>query len=113
MSAESNVYTVLSAVGTVYPGVCTLEPPPSTFIVYQRISSVPNNTLIGGAPAMTWVRMQVDYYARSYPAVKALADSGRAAMQAAGFTTHQQNEMDLYEAEVKYFRVTQDWMVWQ
>lgn len=113
MSAEANVYAALSGLTTVYPGVCTAEPPPSSYAVYQRIASVPELTLAGGTPGMTWVRMQIDAYARSYPAVKALADSLRAAMQAAGFTNHQDNEMDLYEQEVKYFRVTMDFMVWQ
>jgi Protein of unknown function (DUF3168) len=113
MSAEANIYTVLSPLAKVYPGVCTDATQPSQFIVYSRISTVPQNAIVGGAPGAAKVRMQVDAFARSYPAAKALADSIRGAMYAAAFRNWQDDEQDMYEADTKLFRVSMDWFVWQ
>ena len=116
MSAESDVYAALSGVANVYPDVCTAEPPPNQFIVYSRISSVPHsNTLAGGYPALWLVRMQIDIYARSKPAVMALAESARTAMYASSIKGFIQTDGQPpgYEGEVKFYRWSLDWMVWQ
>lgn len=84
-------------------------------IVFSRISTVPENDLIGDAPGIAIMRMQVDCYESNYFAAHTLANNVKAAMVAAAVAKTISNtlasEADLYEAEVKQHRVTLDFTV--
>lgn len=81
-------------------------------IVYARVSSNPQNRIEGGA-SLDQVRIQVDCYDLTYADAKNLSALVRAAMEAAAFKATLQFDTDLYESEVKVYRVTMDFYVWQ
>ncbi len=87
------------------------EKPTFPAIVYSRISSLPFNTIVS-ASTLDQIRVQVDIYANTYSAAKTLAASVRTAMEAAAFKATLQTDQDLFEPDVKVYRVTQDFYVW-
>ena len=113
MSIEQDIYTALSGIagGRVYPLVI---PENSTMpaISYLRIASTPENTLDGGA-TIDQIRIQVDTYAKTYAEAKTVSASVRSAMESASFKGTLQTDQDLYEPEVKLYRVIQDYYVWK
>ena len=114
MTIETTIYTALSSLasGKVYPLVAP-EKVSAPYIVYSRISSTPENTLDGGA-TIDLVRIQVDTYANTYSAVKSLAESVRSAMESsASIKATLQSDQDLFEPDLKFYRISQDYYVWQ
>lgn len=113
MNIETSIYAALSGLanGRVYPLVA---PEKVTFpcIVYSRISSTPENTLDGGA-TIDLVRIQVDTYANTYSAAKVLAGSVRSALENSNVKATLQTDQDLFEPDLKVYRVSQDYYVWQ
>lgn len=113
MSAETATQLVLAplATGKVFGG--TVDQGVSLpHIVINRISSVPENNLVGGTPALAQIRLQVDVYADSYKGAKDLAESVKTAMVAAQSPTFPNwliSDNDVYENEVKQYRVTMDY----
>lgn len=87
------------------------DKPATPYIVYQRIASVPENTLSDGVP-IDQTRLQVDSYADDYLSVQNLATSVKAAMAAAFPQSTLQLEQDLYEQDTKLFRVMHDYSIW-
>lgn len=77
----------------------------------QRITLSPSNHLAGDGAA-DQNRVQVDHYAETYAAARAMADAARAALVAAGHLL--QLEFDNYESATapELFRVTQEFQVW-
>lgn len=87
------------------------EKPTFPGIVYSRIANLPFNTVV--APStLDQVRVQIDSYATTYSAAKSLAASVRTAMEGASFKATLQTDQDLYEPDVKVYRVSQDFYVW-
>lgn len=80
-------------------------------ITLQRISLTPNNHLRGDA-GLDANRVQLDAYAETYAAARAVADACRAALVAAGHLL--QTEFDSHEPETDpdLYRVTQEYNVW-
>jgi hypothetical protein len=113
MTIETTIYTALSSLasGKVYPLVAP-EKVAAPFIVYSRIASTPENTLEGGA-TIDQVRIQVDTYANTYSAVKSLAESVRSAMEGSGAKATLQTDQDLFEPDLKLYRISQDYYCWQ
>lgn len=115
MTIETSVFTVLSplALGRCFAGVVD-QGASLPHIVFLRVSSVPENMLIGGAPPMSQIRLQVDVYGATYKEAKALAESVKTAMQVAQttFANWLISDSDLYEAEVDQHRVTMDFGLW-
>lgn len=110
---QEQLYTALSGLagGQIYP---LLAPQTVTapFVVYTRISGTEENTLASGQPIQN-TRLQIDSYDVSYANVQALADAVKAAvMGMSGNPLPITAATDLYEAEVKLFRVTQDFGFW-
>jgi len=114
------VYTALAPLvaSAVYPGVApdgTLPP----YIVYSRVSSVPENTLDPTQPIQQ-TRLQVDVYGATYVAAQQLAAAVTAAMLGlntaagppTGVSVVQVLELDQYEGDIKYHRVIQDYSLW-
>lgn len=113
MTIETTIYTALSSLasGKVYPLVAP-EKITAPYIVYSRISSTPENTLDGGA-TIDLVRIQVDTYANTYSAVKSLAESVRSALEGSAAKATLQTDQDLFEPDLKVYRISQDYYCWQ
>lgn len=113
MTIETSIYTALSslAAGKVYPLVAP-EKVTAPFIVYSRLASIPENTLDGGS-TIDLIRIQVDTYANTYSAAKSLAESVRSAMEGALVKGTLQTDQDLFEPDLKFYRISQDYYVWQ
>lgn len=113
MSIETTIYTALSSLanGKVYPLVSP-EKVETPYIVYSKVSSTPENTLNGGS-TIDLIRIQVDVYAATYAAVKTLAESTRSALENGAVKATIQTEQDLFEPDLKVYRVSQDYYVWQ
>lgn len=88
------------------------QPPLYPAIVYQRLATNAFNRLEGGA-SIDQVRVQIDCYAPTYEAVKALASGVRSALESASFKATLQTEFDLYEPDLEIFRIIQDFYLWQ
>lgn len=110
---ETSVFDALEGLvsGRCYPLQMPQEPTYPA-IVYSRIASEPQNRLEGGA-SLDQVRVQIDCYATTYEGAKTLSASVRSAMESASLGATLQLDLDLYEPEVKVYRVTMDFYVWQ
>ncbi len=113
MTIEQDIYNTLKtlASGRVYPLVIP-EKSVMPAITYLRIAYTPENTLDGGA-TIDQIRIQVDTYANTYAESKTLANSVRSVMESASFKGTLQSDQDLFEPDVKLYRVTQDYYVWK
>ena len=109
---EETLFTTLSALagGRVYPLIAP-DSPIKPFIIYQNIANTPEVTLANGVPISN-TRMQIDCYDKTYAAVKAFAAAVQAAMTSATFTNVPLMNQDLYEQEVKLYRVQLDFSIW-
>lgn len=109
---EEDLFAALSSLanGRVYPMVAP-DNVAKPYIVYQNISNMPENTLADGVPINN-ARMQIDCYDKTYAGVKALAASVSSAMAAASFINLPLMSQDIYESDVKLFRVSMDFSIW-
>ena len=81
-------------------------------ITYQRIASVPVNSLAGSS-GLDRVRMQIDCWAGTYQAAAELAEAVRTLMAAAGFGGLLDTDRSEFEVETKLYRFSSDYFVWQ
>ena len=109
---EETLFSTLTGLvsGRVYP-MTAPDSPVAPFIIYQNITNSPENTLSDGIPINN-TRMQIDAYAKTYADVKILAASIQSTMQSASFTNILSTNQDLYEQEVKLYRVQMDYSIW-
>jgi len=111
---QEDVFTVLCTIAALgnrcHPGVAP-DKPTTPYVVYTRIASSPENTLADGQPIQQ-TRLQVDTYASTYAQAQATAQAVEAAMLGGFAQITLQLEQDLYEAEVKLHRVSQDYSIW-
>ncbi len=113
MLAERLV-TLLSGVagGRVYPLVAP-QPATTPYVIYQRVASSVENVLAGnGSPPINNTRLQIDIYAKTYAESQSVADSVESAMLGWSERNVQLSSLDLYEDDVKLFRVLMDFSVW-
>lgn len=82
------------------------------YATYQRVANTVNNVL-NGPPSIDNTRMQIDVWAASYADAQALAQSIITAMQAWDVKNVLVNNYDLYEQDVKVFRVLLEFSIWQ
>lgn len=82
-------------------------------ITYQRIAGVPQ-TNTDANEEMLNIREQVDVWATTHDAAKAIAEAVRVRMQtpAATFRAVLLLDQDLYEDETRIFRVSMDFSCW-
>jgi hypothetical protein len=85
-----------------------VQPP---YVVYHRISADEENVL-SGVSGLTNTRMQVDVYARTYGQAVAIAAQIDALMASWAVQNVGLIAQDLYEAEVKLFRISADYSIW-
>lgn len=109
---QEQLQTVLAALvnGASYPNLA-VQDAVAPYIVYQRITSVTHNNLLGPSDLQN-TRVQIDVYDKTYVGVQQIAAAVRAAMQSAPFTNLQLSEQDFYEVDVRLHRVTLDYSIW-
>lgn len=99
---------VNTAVGRCYP-LTAPDKPTCPYAIYFQVSNTPN-VVIDNTIAIENARIQVDVYAKTYAQCQSLADGVRSAM--IGIDGIPLTAADLYEPEVKLYRVTQDFSFW-
>lgn len=100
------------APGGVAPQV-TLQNNVYPYIVYRRLVSPVNNTLSGnGSPPINNTLFEVSSWGYTYADAVNTAAAVAAAMQGWAVQNVLQHERDLYEDDVKLFRVVQEFSVW-
>lgn len=109
-------FAAIEAAGTsagdrVYPLVA--PPSPATpYVVYRRFGSQVESVLVGDPPIEN-IYLQVDCYAATYAAAWGLQAQVYGAIKASALKAVPLSEPDdLYEADVKLFRVMQEWSLW-
>lgn len=110
--------TVKAITTRVYPSTLP-QAPVYPLILYIRISGRRENTL-GGPSGMANPRFQIEAWAATYSAAKALANAIRGALNGHQGTVGQveigslliQSERDVYEPEVACHRIIMDYSIW-
>lgn len=104
---------IQAAVGALVNGRCyplnAPEKPVTPYAVYFQVANAPEVTMATEVPVEN-TRVQVDIYAKTYAEVQSLADSIRSAMM--GINAVPLLSVDLYEQDVKLYRVAQDFSIW-
>lgn len=101
----------LAPAGGVWYGINTAQPPVYPYIVWQRIASSPTVAL-GGPTDLQNTRVQVDLYSRQLSEVAALESAVEAAFAASAITNVPLSSQDLYEPDVRAYRVLKEFSVW-
>ncbi|MFA5546647.1 MAG: DUF3168 domain-containing protein [Sphaerochaetaceae bacterium] len=113
-----NDATVKAITTRCYP-VTLPQSPTYPLILYTKISGDRDHVL-QGASGMAHPRFQIDAWAETYTAAKTLADAIREALDGYRGTASGtrigscliDSERDIYESEIKIYRVSQDYLVW-
>ena len=83
------------------------------YLVYRRMPSSIANTLAGnGQPPINNTQFEISAWSDSYGGAVALAAQVTAAMQGWGTQNVLLREQDMFESDVRLFRVVQDYSVW-
>lgn len=106
---EASLYTLLSAIVPTSP-LTAPDNTPVPYCIYQRVSTVPGNYL-DDSPVLEHVHFQIDIHHSSLNAARVLANSVKAALRAASFGGYVTGDQDIYETEVKLYRVVIDFEV--
>lgn len=86
---------------------------PFPYITYRRLASPPCNTLAGnGNPVVFNTHFEISSWGASYADSVNLAAIVTAAMQAWTLQNVLLRDTDMYESDVKAFRVVSDFSVW-
>ena len=81
------------------------------YIVFQRITTNDENVM-GGSTSLYNTRMQIDCYADTYAGVIALAAQVDALFIAWTIQNVSLGQQDLYESDVKLYRIQADYSIW-
>ena len=109
MSVLTDIQSAIQAVvGKCYPMVAP-EKPVVPYAVYFQVANSPEVTVETRIPIEN-TRFQVDVYAKTYGQAQTLANDVRTAMM--GLKAVPISAQDLYEDEVKLYRVLQDFSIW-
>ena len=104
------VLNPLAANGAWY-GLNSTEPPAFPFIVFSRVSSTPNVAL-GGQSNVQNTRFQIDIYSRQISEAASIENALEAAMSSWSTQNVPLSSRDVYEGDVKAFRIIKDYSVW-
>ena len=111
---QEALYTLLAAItatgGRVYPGVMPAVPT-VPFMVYERISAVPQNSMSETASLIN-SRFQIDVYSRSYAEAQTVGDAVIAAMNAWSVQNVRLLSRDLFDFETRLYGLSFDFSVW-
>lgn len=110
MTPEELTYSILRSLasGRVYP-IEGYQAGALPYIVYQRISTIPYNTICGDTGS-SYVRMQIDVITDNYEDARDLARLVRRSMKNDAVF---QSERHLSEPERGMYRVTQDYNIFE
>lgn len=110
MSILTDIKTAVGALvaGRCYPLIAP-EKPVAPYAVYFQVANAPEVTMETTVPVEN-SRIQVDIYAKTYAEAQSLAESTRDAMMTLGAVPLL--SVDLFEQEVKLYRVAQDFSIW-
>lgn len=109
MSILETIQSAISGVvGRCYPMVAP-EKPTAPYAIYFEVNNAPEMS-IANVLSIENSRIQVDVYCKTYAEAQTKADAIRTAM--IGIGAIPLSAGDLYESEVKLYRVTQDYSVW-
>lgn len=104
---------IKTAVGALVSGRCyplnAPEKPTAPYAVYFQVANAPEVTMETAIPIEN-TRVQVDVYAKTYAEAQTLAGATRTAMMGLGAVPLL--HADLFEQEVKLYRVVQDFSIW-
>lgn len=101
----------LAPAGGVFYGFNTTEPAVYPYIVWNRVTSTPNVAL-GGPSDLQNTRVQIDIVARRISEAVALETALEASMAAWSVQNVPLSSMDVFEDEIRAFRVIKDYSVW-
>lgn len=100
------------AAGGAAPQV-QIQNPTMPYIVYRRLASPAHNTLAGnGSPVIFQTLFEISSWGYTYADAVNTAAAVAAAMQAWNVQNVLVRDTDLYESDVKQFRVVQEFSVW-
>ena len=113
-----NDVTVAALTTRCYP-VKLPQDPTYPLILYTRITGIRDHVL-SGPSGHAHPRFQIEAWAETYAAAKALAAAMREALDGYSGTVEGvdigscliDSERDIYENEIEVYRVVQDWMIW-
>lgn len=101
---------VAQVVGRCYP-LAAPDQPELPYAVYTRVATTPEATQADGVPIENW-RIQIDVYGLIYADVITLAGQVRTALVADPFLAVPLSSADMYEDQVRLYRITQDFSFW-
>lgn len=101
----------LNPAGGVWYGFNTTEPAVYPYIVFNRVVSIPNVTLAGPSDLQN-TRIQIDIIARRISDAVALETALEASMASWSVTNVPLSSMDMFEDEIRAFRVIKDYSLW-
>ena len=111
---QEALYTLLAAItatgGRVYPSIAPTLPT-SPFIVYDRVSAVPQNSMSETASLIN-SRVQIDVYAQTYSEAQTVAASVVTAMNGWSYQNIRLMSRDLFEFEARLHGVSIDFSIW-
>ena len=111
--------TVAGLVSTrIYPGKLP-QIPTLPAVTYSRVDGPRVQSLVGSS-GLAHPRLQIDCWAETYAGVKTLANAVRGAIDGYSGTISGtrvggvliDDEQDVYEPNVEFYRVSQDYIVW-
>jgi hypothetical protein len=114
MTIQEQLQALIATATTasVFPIVATQDAP-YPHITYQRISSRNENVMDGnGSTPISNCRMQIDVWAKTYAQAQALNDHVATAMKGWSVQNVQISSRDLYESDVKIYRMSMDYSIW-
>ena len=89
----------------------TPSEPVAPYSVYQRVSVIPEFTQADGN-LIDNVIVQIDVYADTYADATKLADAIRTKLTGPNFNAVPQSMTDIFETEIRLFRIMQDFSFW-
>jgi len=106
---DADLYTLLAAVATTSPDVAPDNTAPP-YIVYSRTSTVEENYVDNSEP-LERVIFTIGVHHTSKSAARTMVDSIKALLRLAAFGGYVIHDRDIYESEVKLYRVEIDYEV--
>ena len=109
MSLLTDIHSCISGiVAKCYP-LTAPDLPVTPFAIYNQVSKVASTTVASGI-SIDNSSIQIDIFSKTYAEAHSLADQIRIAiMNIGGIPT---SFSDMYESEVKIYRVSQDFSFW-
>ena len=111
---QEALYTLLAAItatgGRVYPVVAPALPT-SPFMVYERISAIPQNSMSETASLIN-SRVQIDVYSQTYSEAQTVAAAVVTAMNGWSYQNVRLMSRDLFDFETRLHGVSADFSIW-